>query len=151
MVPRQGDEEGLAMYRIREVDGGEEADELAALHQLSFLDDTKAPDFDDGYWWVAYNGNLAVAFAGVMQSFLGNDIGYFNRVGVLPNHRGHGLQRRLMKAFEAKSKRVGWSTIVTDTTDNNTSANNIITCGYKLFTPSVPWAFHNSLYWYKRL
>lgn len=142
------------MYRIREVDGGDEADELTALHQLSFIDDAptlKPHEWEDGYWWMAYHEGVAVAFAGIVQSILAPDIGYFKRVGVLPNHRGHGLQRRLMRAFEAKSKRIGWRTIVTDTTDNNPSANNIITCGYKLFTPSIPWAFPNSLYWYKRL
>ena len=40
---------------------------------------------------------------------------------------------------------------VTDTTDNISSANNLIRAGYRLFEPPWRWAFQNSLYWTKVL
>jgi hypothetical protein len=41
------------VYRIREVDGDDEADTLAELHLATFKDIPVA-DFDDGYWWIVY-------------------------------------------------------------------------------------------------
>ncbi|QOZ70765.1 phage terminase large subunit [Bradyrhizobium arachidis] len=63
----------------------------------------------------------------------------------------NGLQCRLMRAIEARGRRVGWDSIVSDTTDNPISANNFIRAGYRLFEPEVPWAWPYSLYWRKWL
>lgn len=63
----------------------------------------------------------------------------------------NGLQRRLMRVIEAKGRRIGWDSIVSDTTDNPVSANNFIRAGYRLFEPQVPWAWAHSLYWRKNL
>jgi len=53
------------MYRIREVDGHDEeiADTLADLHLLTFFDGASIPEFDWGYWWLAYHDEIPVAFA----------------------------------------------------------------------------------------
>ena len=63
----------------------------------------------------------------------------------------NGLQRRLMRAIEARGRRMGWDSIVSDTTDNPVSANNFIQAGYRLFAPRTPWAWAHTLYWRKRL
>lgn len=140
------------MYHVREVDGAEYFDELAALHKATFDDGAKVVDFTDGYWWIAFHkGFDPAAFIGVKQSILGPPVGYFWRVGVLPHHRGNALQRRLMRAMEAKARKVGWSRIVTDTRDNPPSANNIIAAGYKMFSPDNPWAHSDACYWTKDL
>lgn len=138
-------------YRIREIDGEENADILAELHLLTFFDSAPLPDFSNGYWWLATLGKESVAFIGIIQSILGLDTGYFTRVGVLPSHRGHQLQAKLMRAMEAKARRLGWQHIVTDTTDNVPSSNNIIAAGYRLFEPKHRWSFGHSLYWHKQL
>jgi GNAT superfamily N-acetyltransferase len=139
-------------YRIREVKGtAKNIDTLKALHQLTFYSYAPQPDYTKGFWWLAQLENEAVAFIGIEPSILGIGIGYFNRVGVLHPHRGNGLQQKLMRAMEAKAKRQGWYRIVTDTTDNVASANNIISGGYKLFVPDNPWSFENSLYWTKTI
>ena len=57
----------------------------------------------------------------------------------------------LMRAVEARGRRVGWSGIVSDTTDNHFSANNFIKAGYRLFEPEVPWAWSHTLYWRRSL
>jgi GNAT superfamily N-acetyltransferase len=77
--------------------------------------------------------------------------GYFNRVGVLQEHHGLGLQLRLMRAMESRARNNGWSCLVSDTTDNLASANNFIRAGYRLYRPQHPWAWPNTLYWRKSL
>jgi GNAT superfamily N-acetyltransferase len=141
------------MYSIRAVDGDDDeiAEILGDLHQLTFFDSAAVPEFGSGSWWLAYDGAKAVAFAGIVPSTLVRDSGYFCRVGVLRKHQGRGLQRRLMRAIEGQARRIGWESIVSDTTDNLISANNFIGAGYRLFDPEVPWGWTNTLYWRKRL
>lgn len=139
------------MYRIRIVDASDDdvAETLADLHRLTFFDAAATPAFDLGAWWLAYHDNDAVAFAGIVPSTHVRNGGYFSRVGVLKRHWGRGLQRRLMRAVEARARRIGWNSIVSDTTDNPVSANNFIQAGYRLFEPETPWAWAHTLYWRK--
>ncbi|QQN62814.1 GNAT family N-acetyltransferase [Bradyrhizobium diazoefficiens] len=141
------------MYRIRIVDAFEDdvADTLADLHRLTFFDAATMPRFDLGTWWLAYHGDDAVAFAGVVPSTYARNSGYFSRVGVLQRHWGMGLQLRLMRAVEARGRRLGWDGIVSDTTDNLVSANNFIKAGYRLYEPEMPWAWSHTLYWRRSL
>ncbi|MCK1510927.1 GNAT family N-acetyltransferase [Bradyrhizobium sp. 18] len=129
------------MYRIRIVDASDDdiVDTLADLHQSTFFDAAPLPKFQLGAWWLAYHGAEPVAFAGI------------SRVGVLQRHRGRDLQCRLMRVMEARARRIGWDSIVSDTTYNPVSANNFIRAGYRLFEPHVPWAWPHTLYWRKRL
>jgi GNAT superfamily N-acetyltransferase len=140
-----------ATYRIREVNGHEDeiADTLAELHQFTFFDGARVPEFDQGHWWLAYHEAIAVAFAGVVLSTHAPNSGYFCRVGVLRKHRARGLQLRLMRAMESRVRQNGWRCIVSDTTNNVASANNFIRAGYRLYQPQHPWAWPNSLYWRK--
>ncbi len=144
---------GHLMYRIRIVDAGDDdvAETLTDLHRLTFFDAASVPQFELGAWWLAYHNDDAVAFAGVIPSTHVRNGGYFSRVGVLPRHWGRRLQLRLMRAIEARGRRIGWHSIVSDTTDNPVSANNFIKAGYRLYEPDVPWAWSNSLYWRKWL
>lgn len=127
------------------------ADTLDDLHRLTFFDAAATPQFELGAWWLAYHGDDAVAFAGVVPSTYARNSGYFSRVGVLQRHWGRGLQLRLMRAVEARGRRIGWNSIVSDTTDNSFSANNFIKAGYLLLEPEVPWAWSHSLYWRRSL
>lgn len=138
------------MYRFCEVDGFEEADTLADLHRRIFEADVPPPT-DYGHWWIGTCAGVPVAFAGLVASTLGPGIGYLKRAGVAAGHRGRGLQRRMITLREMRARRNGWHRIVTDTTDNVASANNLMACGYRLFRPEHPWAFRDSLYWTKNL
>jgi GNAT superfamily N-acetyltransferase len=141
------------MYRIREVDGRDDeiADALADLHRLTFFGGASVPEFDWGHWWLGYHEAQPVAFAGLIPSTRVVNAGYFCRVGVLKSHWGNRLQLRLMRALEARVRRNGWNTIVSDTTDNLASANNFIRAGYRLYLPPYPWAWPNTLYWRKSI
>ena len=139
------------MYRIREVDGSDDdiADTLAELHGLTFFDGAPVPKFDRGHWWLARQEAEPVAFAGVISSTHVRNAGYFCRVGVLRAHWGHKLQLRLMRALEARARLNGWCSVISDTTDNVSSANNFILAGYQLYQPQTPWAWPNTIYWRK--
>ena len=139
------------MYRIREVDGQDDdiAETLTELHRLTFFDGAPVPGFDHGHWWLVLHAGEPAAFAGLVRSTRGCNAGYFCRVGILKTHRGKGLQLRLTRALESRARRNGWSAVVSDTTDNLASANNFIRAGYRLYQPSIPWAWPHSLYWRK--
>lgn len=142
----------MSDYRIREVDTDEEdaAEIVLDLHRATFPG-VALPDLNVGLWWVASDEVGPVGFAGLTPSTAGTRIGYLKRAGVLASHTGKGLQRRFIRVREAAARRLGWKTLLTDTTDNPASANNLARCGYKMFTPAEPWALKNSLYWWKRL
>lgn len=141
------------MYRIRIVDADDDetAETLGELHRLTFFDRAAVPQFESGAWWIAYHDDDAAAFAGVVPSTHARNSGYFCRVGVLQRHWGRGLQLRLMRAVEVRARRLGWDSIVSDTTDNPVSANNFISAGYRLYEPEAPWAWSHTLYWRKWL
>ena len=138
-------------YRIREIDGPKHSDILAKLHQRTFGDSAEQPDVSRGHWWLVYYEKEPIAFAGLTPSQLGFNCGYLKRVGVLPAHRGNGLQRRLVRVREARARRNGWKRVITDTTENVPSANSLIRAGYRMFRPTHGWAFNDTLYWTKTL
>ncbi|MGY4503143.1 hypothetical protein ACVWYH_007100 [Bradyrhizobium sp. GM24.11] len=136
------------MYRILMVDASDDdvADTLDDLHRLTFFDAAAIPHFELGAWWLAYQGDDAVAFAGVVPSTYARNTGYLSRA--FCSGTGAGDFRR---AVEARGRRIGWDSIVSDTTDNSFSANNFIKAGYRLFEPEVPWAWSHTLYWRRSL
>lgn len=140
-------------YRIREVDGSDDdiADILRRLNDATEFPRLSESALDYGHWWIAYLDGEPVAFAGMVASSQWMDVGYMNRAGVLPGHRGCGLQRRLMRVRELKARRIGWTCLVSDCTDNVHSANNFIRSGFRMYEPRRPWAFGHSLYWRKDL
>jgi GNAT superfamily N-acetyltransferase len=141
------------MYRIREVNALDEdiSDTLCDLHRLTFFQSAPIPEFELGRWWLAFCEGLPIAFAGLIPSTHVANAGYFCRVGVLREHWGKALQLRLMRALEARASNDGLSCIVSDTTDNVSSANNFIRAGYRLYRPDHPWAWPHTLYWRKFL
>lgn len=145
-------------YRIKRVDGTDDeiADTLRWMHDACFGNGAPQVDPDDDWWWITYLGSEPCAFAGLSQTISHKDMGYLKRSGVLREHRGHRLQLRLIRAREAYARRLGFISLVTDTTNNPASANTLIRAGYKLYTPQDPWAFEcnmgrHSLYWEKKL
>jgi GNAT superfamily N-acetyltransferase len=141
------------VIKIREVDATDDevADTLSTLHQLTFQGDAPIPNFDIGHWWIGWLDKEPISFASIIPSDRYPDAGYFNRVGVLPQYRGGGLQFRHMRTIEMRARRNGWSQIVSDTTNNIHSANNFIAAGYRMTLPQYPWAFPTSIYWLKTL
>lgn len=143
------------VYRIREVDGTDEdiTDTLRDLHDECFGDSAPnltAFDIERGHWWLAFERELA-GFCGLTPTYADPHLGYLKRAGVLKAHRGMGLQRRFVRVREQKARRIGMRGIITDTSDNPSSANNLIRCGYRIFSPENPWGFRHTIYWTKDL
>lgn len=124
--------------------------EVAAI-QASLFDDNM-PDVDQGYWWLVTCDGAPAAFAGLEQSKYFHKTGFLCSAGVLWEHRGQGIQKRLIRIRVAKARRLGWEWVVSNTNPkNHASSNSLIRCGFKLFKPWWPWAYRGSLYWGRRL
>ena len=109
-------------------------------------------DIKKGHWWIAYDEQLLpVGFAGLVRSYSFSDCGYLCRAGVLKEHRGKGIQKKLIRVRETQAKKLGWNWLISDTTDNHPSSNSLISCGFKLYDPSNPLGYKHTLYWRKRL
>jgi len=105
-------------------------------------------EVEHGHWWVVYaEEDKPVGFAGLTRSAQWSNAGYMCRAGVLPAYQGHGIQKRLIQVRVRKARLLKWQWLVTDTTQNPASSNSLITMGFKLYEPSIPWGFKNSLYW----
>lgn len=141
-----------AKYAIRPVDGADElvADLLRELHDTTFGDSAPIPEFDHGFWWIVYADKEPAGFAGITPSTYLPNTGYLKRAAVLIEHRGRGLQRRLIAVRERLARKVKWDTIYTDTaTFNVKSSNNLFRAGFELFRPNPIWNGEDYLYWRK--
>jgi GNAT superfamily N-acetyltransferase len=139
-------------YVIKQVDiNRPEIKKLLKELQKTCLPLDKALDPNKGYWWVVYFKGEPVAFAALNHSYQWDKTGYLMRAGVVLEHQGHGLQRRLIKVRERKARQLGWEYLVSDTHYNPASANNLIRCGFTMYEPRSPWGFKASCYWRKKL
>jgi GNAT superfamily N-acetyltransferase len=103
---------------------------------------------DRGHWWIAYaEDGKPVGFAGMVRSAQWIDTGYMCRAGVLEEYQGHGLQKKLIRVRIQKARKLNWAWLITDTTNNPASANSLISLGFRMYTPSIPWAWKHSSYW----
>ena len=138
-----------ARMKLKRVDirNSEIQDELSVL-QKKCLPYDKPYDTNYGYWWIVYDAhNLPCGFAGLVSSVRWRDTGYLCRAGVLPSHRGRGVQKRLIRARIRQARALGWNWLITDTYQNPISSNNLIATGFRLFEPSKPWGADGTLYW----
>ena len=123
---------------------------LSALQGICLPHD-EPYDTNFGSWWIVTEDGRDVGFAGLVRTVTWTDCGYLCRAGVVPAYRGQGLQKKLVYVRIRQAKSLGWKWLITDTTDNPASANSLISCGFKLFKPTKPWGFKNTLYWRKKL
>jgi GNAT superfamily N-acetyltransferase len=108
-------------------------------------------DTSQGWWWIAYDQGKPVAFAGLVRSISWGDCGYLCRAGVISLYRGKGIQKKLIAVRAKKAKKLGYKWLVSDTRDNHPSANSLAKAGFRMFTPTNPWGYNDTLYWRKRL
>lgn len=127
--------------RILKVDTADPkvASDILKMHEACF------PDLDfqqlHGDWWIAYRNGAPVAFAGLWPSVRSPGSGYLCRAGVMPEARGEGLQRRLIKVREKEARKKRWVALFSDCRPGNAhSLNNLFACGYRAFVPSDPWS-----------
>ena len=140
------------MIRIKRVDTSvaSVAETLNQL-QLEILPADALDDVSGGYWWIAYSDGNPVGFCGVKQSSRWFDTGYLCRAGLLPEHTGKGIQKRMIRVRAQLAKKVGWRWLISDTYENPASTNSLTACGFKMYTPSIKHGAHGTCYWRKKL
>lgn len=70
---------------------------------------------DEGYWWIAREGDIPVAFAALQSVPSWDQTAYMARSGVIASHRGQGIQKKLLKRREQFAKQKGFARIITTT------------------------------------
>lgn len=103
------------------------------------------------YWWTVteHPSKRVVGFCGSL--YWGPDnVVFLCRSGVLPEARGRGLQRRMIKTRVAHAASIGAKGCISYTSvENPVSSNNLIRCGFELYEPDYKWAGEGYLYWWK--
>jgi GNAT superfamily N-acetyltransferase len=124
------------------------------MHEICFPND-KMYLPSDGFWWIAYKEAEPSAFAGLVyvkdDGKVDKTFGYLVRAGVLKEHRGSGLQRRLIDARIAKARALKMRKLCTSTYDNSVSSNNLISAGFRMYNPNVGWCCDGTNYWHLKL
>jgi RimJ/RimL family protein N-acetyltransferase len=136
-------------YTIRLVDGMEHAD---LLHHMNGLDPQqflplKSKHLSHGVWWIVQiPDGTVVGFSGLVPMAPFHNCGYFKRVYVLPEHRGHGLGLDCLKLVIETAKQIGLTQLVTECCNNPPSEANIRKAGFVEVTPDRPWGEEGTLY-----
>jgi GNAT superfamily N-acetyltransferase len=142
------------MHRLEEVDGVEFAE---LLRNLNAQDPARFPPlqrrhFDTGYWWLARGAeSVIVGFAGMVPMVPFPRVGYLKRAYVSPEHRGHGLQLKFMRAREEKARALGWTKLVSECSSNPHSEANFGRTGYQRCDPEQLWGAPGSVFFEKVL
>lgn len=125
----------------------------AAMDLLLFPSDEPIDDPEAHIWFVGFDGPKAVCYASVkLLSATDAGTAFLSRCGVLPSHRGQGLQKRLIKARERAARNAGATHILTYTvTWNAHSMNSLFSCGYRAYIPALKWGGSGAVYFSKPL
>ncbi len=103
-------------------------------------------------WWIVRVDGRLAGYCGLGLYDEADPYAYLARAGILPEFRGKGIQRRLIKIREDEARKRGYHYIITYTARHNlASANNLIKSGYRLYRPAKCWGIKLALYFCKRL
>jgi GNAT superfamily N-acetyltransferase len=139
---------------IKRIIGEAQKAEMRRLHEICFETEKKVDCDPGGFHLAAFDGKTMVAFALAIPSPLFPQAIYIIRVGVLPDYRGRGLQKEMMRRLETWAKQKGFVSCVSDTANFSVaSMRAFISLEYKPFWPEqpAPWALPYSVYWQKSL
>lgn len=138
-------------YRFIETDGEAAAEVLRNMNALGRFPELTDLHLCDGWWWLLKDsaGTLC-GFAGLLDLTPFPGVGYLKRAYVSPDHRGHGLQFKMIEARVEKARELGWHMVVAETTSPY-SARNLAAAGFEGCSPEQPWGEPGSLYFVKHL
>jgi GNAT superfamily N-acetyltransferase len=126
---------------------------VLALDEICFPEDHRV-NVDGALWWIVWHGKEAVGYAGLRPCQLpcNEGVGFLNRVGVVAEHRGHGLQKRLIRVRESAARSYGMTELVTYCMGwNCASVNSLISCDYKFYRPETRYGGADAVYLRKTL
>jgi GNAT superfamily N-acetyltransferase len=120
-------------------------DTVEALDEACFPDcyNLKHMDGELHYWLVHHKGT----YCGYCATRVEGDVVFLARSAVAKEHRGKGLQRRMIKARERFHGPKYFVSYVSRF--NPVSMNNLIRCGYRTYLPERRFGGQNAVYFYK--
>lgn len=140
-------------YVIRKVDPIAYGDDIAQMMASGFQNEagTRPTTFIGMSWWIAFEmvdgAELIAGCASMCHSAIEEGSFYLARAYVLPDHRGEGLQRKLIKARVDRAIELKGTHVTSDTYDNPPSTNNLIASGFRCYRPVSPWRGEGTNYW----
>jgi len=105
-------------------------------------------------WWVAWDDRQPVAYAGLRLCSLPENrgLGFLCRAGVIPSHRGRGLQKKLIRIRERAARGLGLKELVTYCMySNSPSMNSLVGCGFRFYSPATKYGGPSAVYLRKEL
>jgi len=129
-------------FKIKRATSSPDLSDIVDLEQECFpLDEHISVKEPGTVWWLIRDEHKKpVAYCGVKYMKVDNAF-YFHRAGVTPSARRKGLHKRMIRtriAYVKKEKANGAMTYTSHT--NITSANNLIKCGFILWSPEF-WGY----------
>ena len=130
---------------VRAVDPAQHLFSLTRMQRECFPRDTFMP-LNSGFWVMAFVNQIQpIGFALMIPE--DEKTGVIERVGVMPGHRGHRLQIRLLNRCEAEARKLGWDMLLATTYNNPAAANNFIYARWTQYEPEDPWCAPGTDYW----
>ena len=126
---------------------------VLALDEICFPHDDRITTADS-LWWIVWQDKTPVAYAGMRLCKDPRNLGlaFLNRAGVVPGHRGRGLQQRLIRARVAAARRLAVNELVTYVMIYNVaSINSLVNCGFRFYVPATKWGGTTAVYLCKPL
>ena len=99
-------------------------------------------------WWIMLDQGEIIAYCGSIYS---KGICIFNRAWVKKSHRGQGIHLKMIKIRLKTASSFNHIAITYTTLDNFSSANNLISCGFRLYLPEYSYGGSDKLYFQKIL
>jgi GNAT superfamily N-acetyltransferase len=128
------------MIQIERVDGLLHHADLQDMQAECFPQDRPWAT-EEGDWWIAFEDReFPVGFACLTAGAKTEDVGYLALAGVMPEARGLGLQRKLIKVREKRARELGRKRLLTYTCHNPQSTMNLIRCGFHIYKSPTDWA-----------
>ncbi len=140
------------IYRLLETDGELAAEVLHSLNALEPCFPVLTQDhLETGWWWLLKTSDgVLCGFCGLVECRPFPGVGYLKRAYISPDHRGRGLQLKMLQARIEKAKELGWHQLVTETT-SHWSAHNLAMAGFEMVEVEQAWGEPGSMYFSKLL
>ena len=113
--------------------------DLDLIHELTDMTTEVWDEREGSVHWVAWDETDEPA-GFCSANMIAEGMCYFTNAGVLEEHRGSGLQKRLIKVRLQWAKKNGAVDVVTYTMLHNyPSIINLLKCGFRFYRPEREW------------
>jgi len=123
---------------FRPATSADDGERILEMDRICFPVD-EPPGIAGAEWVIGWDGETPAAYcAWKTIEHDGIPVGFHYRGGVLPEYRGHGLQRQMLRLREAGMRERGLVAAVTYTdADGAASMRNLIAEGYRPYAPTA--------------